>query len=95
MREVIIRFLTFQALNDHPMIYAGLALIWLILLGTSAMSLRHQPISLAAKWAWFLLILLVPIFGLAVYALRCLFTGDWRFLKFLLGPGKSAKSVRG
>jgi hypothetical protein len=94
MRELAIRFLTFQALNDHPMIHLGLVLAWLVLLAASIMSLRQQPFSLAKKWMWFAVILLLPLVGVGLYALRCLLTSDFSFLKFLLGPGGTAKSVR-
>lgn len=95
MREIVFRFLTFDALNDHVMVHVGLIVTWIILIIAAIMSLRQQSISLTAKWIWFGLILCVPILGLAVYTMRCLFTADFGFLKFLLGPSKSAKSVQG
>jgi hypothetical protein len=95
VREIAIRFLTFDALNDHIMIHVGLFVSWVILIIAAMMSLRQQSISMTAKWIWFAIVVLLPILGLAAYALRCLFKADFSFLKFLLGPSKTAKSVRG
>ncbi|MCB1076704.1 MAG: PLDc N-terminal domain-containing protein [Verrucomicrobiae bacterium] len=77
------------------MVHVGLFVTWLILVAAAMMSLRSQEMSITAKWIWFAIIVALPIVGLAIYAIRCLFTADFSFLKFLLGPSKTAKSVRG
>ena len=84
MRGVITRFLNLQVMNFHPAVYWGLLIIWVILLVAAFSSLREIEMSLGAKIAWFLVILFVPIIGLALYAVRCLIRSDWTFLKPLL-----------
>jgi hypothetical protein len=49
-------------------------------------SLRIQPISVAARWLWVILIIALPIVGMAFYLIRCLFKADYAFLKFIMGP---------
>lgn len=91
MRDTIIRFLTLDPLNDHPLIYWGMGLVWLALVLNCVGSLRHQTISLTARWIWFFVILLLPIVGMALYLLRCLVKADYSFLKFVMGPPKKAQ----
>jgi len=93
MLQVVIRFLTFDVVSEHPAVYWGLAAVWLILLIAAFSSVRSLEISAGAKVAWFLLILGVPLFGLGIYALRCLAKGDWSFLKPLFTPPKTAKKI--
>jgi len=93
MLQVVIRFLTFDVLSEHPAVYWGLAGVWLMLLTAAVSSLRSLDISFGAKAAWVLLILFVPVLGLGVYALRCLIRGDWSFLKPFLAPPKTAKKI--
>lgn len=93
MLQVVIRFLTFDVISEHPAIYWGLAGVWLILLVAAVSSLRSLEISSGAKAAWMLLILLLPVFGLGIYAIRCLIMGDWSFLKPVLAPPKTAKKI--
>jgi hypothetical protein len=93
MLQVAIRFLTFDVISEHPVVYWGLAVVWLILLLAAVSSLRSLEISFGAKTAWMLLILLVPLVGLGIYALRCLFLGDWSFLKPFFAPPKTAKKI--
>jgi len=93
MLQVLIRFLTFNVMSEHPAVYWGLAAVWLILLLASVSSLRSQPLSMGAKLAWFALILFLPLIGLGIYALRCLFTAEWSFFKPFLAPQKTLKKV--
>ena len=93
MREVFNRFITFDALNDHPMIHAGLAIIWVLLLVAAFLSIRSQTFGAVAKWIWFLVILALPILGLAIYAVWCLVRADWSFLKFIFGSPNATKSM--
>jgi len=86
MRETVIRFFTIDPLNQHPLIYWGLALVWLVLVCNCIASLRIQPISVAARWLWVILIIALPIVGMAFYLIRCLFKADYAFLKFIMGP---------
>jgi len=81
MSEVIIRFLTLEAITVHPMVYAGLGAVWLIVLVATFLSIFSQPISGGWKVLWLVVVLILPILGVACYALRCLVRGDWSFLK--------------
>ncbi len=92
MRETIVRFFLIQPLNEHPLVYWGILTVWLIMIGNCIASLRAQPMSLAAKWTWFLLIVLIPIIGMFFYLLLCLIKADYSFLKFILGPPKKVQS---
>ncbi len=93
MLQVVIRFLTFDVVSTHPAVYWGLAGVWLILIVAAISSLRSLEIPTGAKVAWFLLILCVPLFGLGIYALRCLLKGDWSFLKPFFAPPKTARKI--
>lgn len=94
MIQVILRFFRFNVVNDHPMVYWGLGFVWLLILIAAASSLRSLDISRSRKWAWFLLILLVPILGLAVYAISCLIGANWTSLKALFAQPSVAKTVQ-
>ena len=92
MRAVIIRFLTFNPVNEHWGVIAGLCAVWLVLLTATCFSLRSQPLSLKAKLTWMAIIVAVPIVGMALYALWCLTRGDWSFLKPLLSKPAPLRS---
>jgi hypothetical protein len=93
MLQVVIRFLTFDVVSQHPAVYWGLAVVWLLLLAGAVSSLRSLEISFGAKVGWMLLILFFPVFGLGIYALRCLILSDWSFLKPFFAPPKTAKKI--
>lgn len=93
MLQVILRFLTFNVVSEHPAVYWGLLVVWLMLLTAAISSIRSLEISTGAKVFWIALILAVPIFGLGIYALRCLLSADWSFLKPLLAPPRTAKKI--
>lgn len=95
MLQVVIRFLTFEVVSEHPAVYWGLAAVWLILLVSAVLSIRSLDISAGAKVAWMLLIFFIPLLGLGIYALRCFFRGNWSFLKPLLErpKHKSTKKI--
>ncbi len=93
MLQVFIRFLTLNVVSEHPMVYTGLAAVWLLLLLAAFSSLRILEVPVGAKIAWTLLILCVPLVGLGIYALRCLVKADWGFLKPFLAPPKTAKKI--
>lgn len=81
MRGIVTHFLRLEVLNLHPMVYWGLAGVWLLLLLAAIASVRSLKISTAAKIVWLSLILALPILGLAIYALRCLACAKWEVLK--------------
>lgn len=83
MRGIVIHFLRLEVLNLHPMVYWGLAGVWILILVSAFISVRSLSISTGAKAGWFFLIIAVPILGLTTYSLRCLFKNDWRAFEFL------------
>jgi|APTNR8051073442_1049403.scaffolds.fasta_scaffold04687_5 hypothetical protein len=92
MRETIIRFFLLEPINEHPLIFWGMVVVWLMLLGACMMSLRQQfGLSVSGRWVWFLVILLLPVVGMALYLLRCIVMADYSFLKFLFGPPSRVK----
>ena len=93
MIQVLIRFLTFNVVSDHPAVYWALAVVWLLLLLAAFSSIRSLPVSFGAKVGWFLVIILLPLVGLAAYAFRCLIRGNWSFLKPVFSPPKSARKI--
>ncbi|MGV3659653.1 MAG: PLD nuclease N-terminal domain-containing protein [Prosthecobacter sp.] len=93
MRDTILRFFLIQPLNSHPMVLWGLAAVWLVLIFNCVHSLRQQAMSLPARWAWLLVIILVPIAGMAAYLVYCLTKADYSFMKFLLGPPKRSNPL--
>lgn len=93
MQDTIVRFLTFQVVTVHPIAYWGLGIVWLLLLMAAFTSVRSLAIGTFAKVLWFFFILLAPLIGLTFYTLRCLFLGDWSFLKPFLTKPKSANKL--
>lgn len=81
MRSIVTYFLRLEILNLHPMVYWGLAGIWLLLLLSAFASVRSLIISPAAKIVWVVVILALPILGLAIYAIRCLVRANWKGIK--------------
>jgi hypothetical protein len=93
MLQIVTRFLTFDVLSTHPAVYWGLALVWIILLVAAFASVRSLEIHVAGKVVWIVVILFVPILGLACYAFRCLVRGEWSFLKPFLVPARTIRQV--
>lgn len=81
MRNIIINFLSLEVRSIHPAVYWGLAIIWVLVLVSALISVRSLPASGLVKVVWFILILAVPILGLGIYALYCLFSANWEMLK--------------
>jgi hypothetical protein len=92
MRETLFRFLTLEPMNADPKILWVMAGIWVLLIFNCIASLRYGALSQAARWSWFLIIVLLPIVGMTLYLLRCIFRADYSFLKFVLGPPKKVNS---
>lgn len=93
MIQVLIRFLTFNVVSDHPAVYWALAAVWFLLLLAALSSIRSLPVSFGAKVVWFLIIVVLPLVGLAAYAFRCLIRGNWSFLKPIFSPPQSARKI--
>ena len=81
MKAAIQRFITLDARNIIPEVYIGLLCIYAALLITTLNSIRTQSISRGRKFIWALFILVVPIGGMAIYAISCLLTADHSFLR--------------
>lgn len=94
MLDVITRFLTFDVVSTHPLIYWAIAGVWALLLAASFMSLSSLEVGLPAKISWGAFIFLFPLFGLFLYALRCLIKGDWSFLKPLIPQSRQQGKIR-
>ena len=94
MIQVLTRFLTFNVVSEHPMVYWGMGAVWIFLLISAMMSLRALSITTFAKVSWFGLIFLIPIIGLAIYCANCLVKGDWSFLKTLIAQPRIVKSIQ-
>ncbi len=92
MRETIIRFLLIEPINDHPLVLWGMVVVWLVMIVACVMSLRQQfGMTRAARLGWVLLIVCLPIVGMALYLVRCVFRADYSFMKFIFGPSARVK----
>ncbi len=89
MRTVITRFITFDAENTAPEVYAVLAFAYLTLLALCLASLARSNIK--GKLAWSLYILFIPMVGMYMYTFWCLLRADYSFLA-RLGLGALAKT---
>lgn len=83
MLQVIINLLTLKALSTSAEVYAGLAAVWLLMLAAGIASVISRTWSPALKFFWCLILLVLPVAGMTVYCLWCLFIADYSFLKVL------------
>ncbi len=83
MLQVIINLLTLKALSTSAEVYAGLAAVWLLMLAAGIASVLSRTWSPALKFFWCLVLVALPVAGMAVYCLCCLFVADYSFLKVL------------
>ena len=81
MKTAIQRFITLDPRNIIPEVYIGLLFIYAALLLTTLNSIRSNSSSRVRKFVWALLILFLPIGGMAIYAISCLVTADHSFLR--------------
>ena len=81
MREILIRFLSFEALNLIPEIYFALAAIWILIVATTLASIFSQQIHLTAKLFWVAMVVALPIGGAFFYTIFCLFRADYSYLQ--------------
>lgn len=89
MSEVVTRFLSFDVVTTHPLVYWALGGVWLFLVLASFLSLANLPLSLSGRVLWGTVIVFVPLVGLLLYSFLCLFRNDWSFLRPLI-PQKMA-----
>ncbi|MDF1852678.1 MAG: PLDc N-terminal domain-containing protein [Verrucomicrobiales bacterium] len=94
MIQVIARFLQLEVSTYHFVIPWSIGFLWLVLLGTTFSSLRSLDLEPRRKVFWGMVVLFLPLLGLAAYAFRCLICADWTFLKPLLQTrNKTIQSV--
>ena len=77
MRQVIIDFLFFRAQNSNPMIYIGLAVVYLVMLGCSISSISKESYGRGTKIFYIALVLAIPIVGMLMYTLHCIWKADY------------------
>lgn len=88
----IVRFLTLDDQNMIPEVVVCALIVWLVVLFCTIMSILSQPLSGKKKALWFLLILVLPLAGVAIYCGYCLARQDYSFMKAFIGSGKTAKT---
>ncbi len=76
MRQIIIDFLLLRAQNSHPMVYLGLAFIYLMMLGSSISSISQESCGRGKKSFYVILVLALPLVGMLVYTLSCIWRAD-------------------
>ena len=80
MRVVINRFLTLSAQNVTEEVLWALGLVYLILVLVTLGSVMFQKSNTAVKMAWALLVIGLPVLGMALYSVWCLLKADYSFL---------------
>lgn len=83
MRTILNNLLQLQAQNVEDTVFLGLAMLYILVLLTTLSSILTRPRGVLFKLAWSLLSLLLPFFGMAVYALYCIWQADHSFLNQL------------
>jgi len=81
MREILIRFLSFEALNLIPEIYFALAAVWLLIVAITLVSISSQPIHLVAKLFLVLMVVALPMIGVLLYTIGCLIRADYSYFQ--------------
>ncbi len=87
MLQVIINLVTLNALNSALEVYAGLGVVWLLMLVAGCASVLSRPWHPVGKMAWCLVLIALPVAGMTLYCLVSLFLADYAFLK-VLGLGR-------
>lgn len=86
MLTSLIKFLTFAPDNVSKVVYWALAVIYTLLLLATLLSIRKKNPEFTHSLAWSLLVILLPVIGIATHCIRCLATADYQFLKQLYPP---------
>lgn len=81
MLTTIIKFLSFAPDNVSKEVFWILGIIYLFLLIATALSIKKTTNNLSSKLAWTLLVIVLPVIGIAIYCIRCLASADFHFLK--------------
>lgn len=83
MRSVLINFLQLQAQNVEDVILMILAAIYILALLTTLTSVLSRPRGFLFKLAWFVLSVILPFVGMALYACYCISQADRSFFSQL------------
>jgi|GEM_PF-1701898 len=94
MLHVIINLLTLKALSTPVEIYAGLGFVWLLMLTAGLASVVSRNSSGWLKVLWFILLIGLPVAGMMLYCLYCLWAADYDFLK-VFGLGGRRRPDKG
>jgi hypothetical protein len=81
MRGVIIRFFKFDALNTIPEVYVFAAMIYVALVTITWFSVFSLKVGKFAKLFWIVVVTFIPIVGIAIYCVFCLYKADYSYLK--------------
>ena len=76
MIQLVLRFLTFNAQNLIPEVWVILVVLWVGLVFFSVTSVVSLNISASGKVFWLALIVILPIFGLFIYCIRCIIRSE-------------------
>jgi Kef-type K+ transport system membrane component KefB len=83
MLQVIINLLTLKALSSPLEVYAGLGLVWLLMLAAGMASVMSRPWRLWKRMFWCVILVVLPVIGMTLYCLLSLTLADYSFLKVL------------
>lgn len=93
MRHIISKFILFSPENVSLEVYVALGGIYLLLWSVTILSITSKKSSIANRLAWFMLITLLPVIGIALYSITCLINQDYQFLKqFGFGESKATST---
>lgn len=81
MRDTITNFLKMDVQTSIGLVYAGLAVVWLIVLFAAICSIVTRPMGTVAKVAWIVLVVGLPLVGMTLYCLYSLVRADYTFLQ--------------
>jgi len=70
MREILSRF-SLDAVKLNAQVYACAIVLYLVVMGCALHSIHSQRFNQRLKLIWTIVVLAVPIFGLAAYAVAC------------------------
>ena len=94
MRYAITNFFSLSPENVSEDVFWALGAIYGLLVIVSLMSVVSKSASVGSALLWFILVLFVPVVGIAAHCVRCLFSADYGFLKqFGIGASVSKTSI--
>ncbi len=95
MIQAIIKLLLLSPETVSEEVYWALTGIYLMFWAATVISILSTGLSPLGKVVWLMLITLLPVLGIALHCLACLYRADYQFLKqFGVGVSKKASTVR-